>query len=266
MIKPGKEILVGNGKRFRVLDVVPFDGEDESPFVGLLQVEQVTSTFGRTTRGLRGSARPQLPEDPLNRLTEVPRVRSDSTAAGGGREIAHAEITNGGVVMRFFMRTFGVALIAACVVGASTASAAKTTTTTVKWFGGAATSCGADETATVPAGDVRVTFGWGTYSNYYTTQFLNIQYVTYSVGGVTTNQAVGDQSNWKLTTGKDMTGAKVYVAQYTSPVLATLASGESVTVTFSLKTTDTAYDNDTTSYPAGTELLGAHTSCTITAS
>jgi hypothetical protein len=48
-------------------------------------------------------------------------------------------------------------------------------------------------------------------------------------------------------------------------VLATLASGESVTVTMSLKTTDTAYDNETTSYPAGTELLGTHTSCTITA-
>jgi hypothetical protein len=37
MIKPGEEILVGNGRRLRVLDVVPF--EDESPFVGLLQVE-----------------------------------------------------------------------------------------------------------------------------------------------------------------------------------------------------------------------------------
>ena len=39
MIKPGEEILVGNGRRFRVLDVVPFDEEDESRFVGLLQVE-----------------------------------------------------------------------------------------------------------------------------------------------------------------------------------------------------------------------------------
>ena len=39
MIKPGEEILVGNGRRFRVLDVVPFEEEDESPFVGLLQVE-----------------------------------------------------------------------------------------------------------------------------------------------------------------------------------------------------------------------------------
>ena len=33
MIKPGEEILFGNGRRFRVLDVVPFE-EDESPFVG----------------------------------------------------------------------------------------------------------------------------------------------------------------------------------------------------------------------------------------
>ena len=39
MVKPGEEILVGNGRRFRVLDVVPFEEEDESPFVGLLKVE-----------------------------------------------------------------------------------------------------------------------------------------------------------------------------------------------------------------------------------
>ena len=39
MIKPGEEILVGNGRRFRVLDVVPFEEEDESPFLGLLRVE-----------------------------------------------------------------------------------------------------------------------------------------------------------------------------------------------------------------------------------
>jgi hypothetical protein len=38
MIKAG-EIHLGAGKRFRVLDVVAFDEEDESPFVGLLQVE-----------------------------------------------------------------------------------------------------------------------------------------------------------------------------------------------------------------------------------
>ena len=39
LIKPGEEILVGNGRRFRVLAVVPFEEEDESLFVGLLQVE-----------------------------------------------------------------------------------------------------------------------------------------------------------------------------------------------------------------------------------
>jgi hypothetical protein len=39
MIYPGEEIIADHNKRFRVLDVVPFDGEDESPFVGLLQVE-----------------------------------------------------------------------------------------------------------------------------------------------------------------------------------------------------------------------------------
>jgi hypothetical protein len=39
MIKPGDEILVGNGRRLRVVDLVLFDEEDASPFVGLLQVE-----------------------------------------------------------------------------------------------------------------------------------------------------------------------------------------------------------------------------------
>ena len=40
MVKHGEEILIGNGRRFRVLDVVKFDEEeDESPFVGLLHVE-----------------------------------------------------------------------------------------------------------------------------------------------------------------------------------------------------------------------------------
>jgi hypothetical protein len=38
MIKPGEEIA-GSAQRFRVVDVVPFDEVDESPFVGLLQVE-----------------------------------------------------------------------------------------------------------------------------------------------------------------------------------------------------------------------------------
>jgi hypothetical protein len=36
MIKPGEEIIAGSNERFRVLDVVPFDEDGESPFVGLL--------------------------------------------------------------------------------------------------------------------------------------------------------------------------------------------------------------------------------------
>jgi hypothetical protein len=36
MIHPGDEIHLGAGHRFHVLDVVPFDEEDELRFVGLL--------------------------------------------------------------------------------------------------------------------------------------------------------------------------------------------------------------------------------------
>ena len=39
MIKPGEKIHLAAGQRFRVLAVVPFEEEDESPFAGLLQVE-----------------------------------------------------------------------------------------------------------------------------------------------------------------------------------------------------------------------------------
>ena len=39
MIHPGEEIHLGAGQRLRVVAVVPFEEEDESPFVGLLQVE-----------------------------------------------------------------------------------------------------------------------------------------------------------------------------------------------------------------------------------
>jgi hypothetical protein len=38
MVQPGEEIVVGDGRRFRVLDLIPVENED-SPFVGLLLVE-----------------------------------------------------------------------------------------------------------------------------------------------------------------------------------------------------------------------------------
>jgi hypothetical protein len=39
MIQPGEEVHIGAGQRFRVLDLVPLDEEDESPFIGLRWVE-----------------------------------------------------------------------------------------------------------------------------------------------------------------------------------------------------------------------------------
>jgi hypothetical protein len=39
MVKVGEQLFFGGGRSFRVLDIVVFDEEDESPFVGLLQVE-----------------------------------------------------------------------------------------------------------------------------------------------------------------------------------------------------------------------------------
>jgi hypothetical protein len=38
-VKIGDELFFGGGRRFRILDVVIFEEEDKSPFVGLLQVE-----------------------------------------------------------------------------------------------------------------------------------------------------------------------------------------------------------------------------------
>jgi hypothetical protein len=41
MIKPGEEVISGSNEHFRVVAVVPFDAEDQSPFVGQLRVEVV---------------------------------------------------------------------------------------------------------------------------------------------------------------------------------------------------------------------------------
>jgi hypothetical protein len=38
-VRVGEELFFGGGRRFRVLDVVIFEEEDDSRFVGLLQVE-----------------------------------------------------------------------------------------------------------------------------------------------------------------------------------------------------------------------------------
>ena len=53
MIKPGEEIHSNGGERLRVLDVVPFDEEDDSPFVRLLQVEAFSDSAAPTGEGQR---------------------------------------------------------------------------------------------------------------------------------------------------------------------------------------------------------------------
>jgi hypothetical protein len=40
-VKVGEELFFGGGRRFPVRDVVIFDEEDESPFMGLLKVETI---------------------------------------------------------------------------------------------------------------------------------------------------------------------------------------------------------------------------------
>jgi hypothetical protein len=42
-VRLGEEIIAGDKRRFRVLDVVPFEEKDEPPFVGLLQVDALCS-------------------------------------------------------------------------------------------------------------------------------------------------------------------------------------------------------------------------------
>jgi hypothetical protein len=38
MLKGGEEIIAGSNQHVRVVEVVPFDKDDESPFVGMLKV------------------------------------------------------------------------------------------------------------------------------------------------------------------------------------------------------------------------------------
>jgi hypothetical protein len=53
MIHVGEEIIAADNQRFRVLDVVPFEEEDESPFVGLLQVEAKREDWSTLSRAHR---------------------------------------------------------------------------------------------------------------------------------------------------------------------------------------------------------------------
>jgi hypothetical protein len=150
-------------------------------------------------------------------------------------------------------------LLVACVVagalfvGVTAAGAGE-----VRWFG----AC-TDGTATTTAGPLTVSVGWATSSSGLTQKFLDVQHVTYSVnGGTPTTTTTG----WgPITQGTDQNGKSFYVTRWTSPVLTTLASGQSATVTLSVQTSKKVWDDAKTSYDANTELLGPYTTCTITA-
>ena len=155
------------------------------------------------------------------------------------------------------------AFVAAVVAGALFVGVTAAGAGEVRWF----SPC-VDGTAETTAGPLTVSFGWATDLPQRTQKFLEYQYVTYSVnGGTPTQTTVGDLTGWSaITQGVDGNGNTLYVTRWTSPVLANLASGESATITMSLKTTKTVWDTDKVFYKAGTELLGSFTTCTITAS
>jgi hypothetical protein len=78
MIKPGEEILLRAGQRFRVLDVVPFEEEDESPFVGQLQVERPDASRAGCCSPLPKVRRVRGSESPRTRRAVLPQTRSAS--------------------------------------------------------------------------------------------------------------------------------------------------------------------------------------------
>jgi hypothetical protein len=142
--------------------------------------------------------------------------------------------------------------------GASTASAG-----TVSWFGG----CYQNGTATTTAGPLQLKLGWFTTRIGQLQQFLSVQYVTYQISGsAPVSTVTGSTVGWTKpapAVNGETPPKSGYVSFYTTPVIATLASGQSITVTFSVTTTATTRDSDAgTPIPAQT--FGERT-CTITA-
>lgn len=150
-----------------------------------------------------------------------------------------------------------IAILAALALlaGAATAEAGVVRMTTCINGGGSASTT---------AGPLQLSLGWGTWSRHFTERFLEVQSVTYVVNGVSTTTAVGDLTGWSpITTGTAGDGSTVYVTRYTSPVVANLAAGESVTVSMTFNSSKKVWDDAKTSYGPG-ELFPPIT-CTITA-
>jgi hypothetical protein len=156
--------------------------------------------------------------------------------------------------LKKFLCLTGVVVVSVLALGASTAAAGE-----VRWFG----AC-VDGTATTAPGPLTVSFGWATSSAGLTQKFLDVQRVTYSVDGLVSPTTTS--TGWgPITPGTDGNGKSIYASRWTSPVLANLNSGDTVTVHLSLMTSKKVWDDSKTSYPADTELLAPYTTCTITA-
>jgi hypothetical protein len=125
-------------------------------------------------------------------------------------------------------------------------------------------SCFTSGTATTTAGPLQLQLAWGTRTTGMLDHFMDYQYVTYSLNGVFTTTTVADTTGWgPVFAGTDASGKKVYVRQYTTPVLTTLASGESADVTFVFGATKKVQD-DAKSFQGPGDLF-APISCRITA-
>ncbi len=97
-----------------------------------------------------------------------------------------------------------------------------------------------------------------------TKKFLDVQQVRYTVNGVSTTTTVGSVANWSpITQTVNPAGDTLYLTTYTTPVLATLAAGESATVSIVFIVTKKVWDDTRTSYPAGP--LWQERTCTVTA-
>jgi hypothetical protein len=140
----------------------------------------------------------------------------------------------------------------ALLVGVSTADAGTVRMTTCINGGGSAT--------TTP-GDLYLSIGWGTSTSNFTKKFLDVQSVQTTVNGVTTSSAFGDLAGWSAIVFNPDFG--LYQTRYTSPApVATLASGDSVTVALAISTDKKVYDDAKTSFGPG-EIFSIP--CTITA-
>src|SRR6187549_1851953 len=134
--------------------------------------------------------------------------------------------------MRRFACLAAMLLVGVLAFGASTASAG-----TVSWFG----SCYQNGVATTTAGPLQLKFGWFTQRLGQLQQFLGVQYVTYQISGSQpVSTGIGSTVGWTKpapSVNGETPPKSGYVSYYTTPVITTLASGQSITVTLSLTTT-----------------------------